>query len=644
MPNYRRRENKDLFNRIFLRTAELEKLCERHVFFLVGEKGTGKTAYAVYLSNSPYKAHISTHRYVRQTDYQKFMSLKRARQLTLSDYTDIWKVTLYLLLSGAIYEHTATTDFLLHYLKFKALKDAIDEYYNHAFSPEIPIALQFVENSQRTAELVAKYYPVEAKLELGSRTTTNITEHQFQTDLLFLQKRFEDALSSLKLRDSHIFFIDGIDIRPNNIPYKEYLECVQGLTAAVWSVNNDFFPTIRDSSGRLRVVLLVRPDIFNSLGLQNRNTKLKDNAVVLDWRTTYADHRRSPLFLMADRLFSAQQLTSLPPGTAWDHYFPFDAATVYSDQSRFSSFIVFLRYSFYRPRDILTIFDILKNIYNTEDNPDRAFRYRDLFASEFRRRYGDYLLGEVRDSLSFYYDEKQFEAFLQFFGYLNGKNKFTYDEYTTAYAEFVQFLTNQGMVRPEFMRSEEEFLQFIYDLNIICFFEQTEVVGAAFGEPAPERFIRWCFLERSPSNISPKVRTGMEYEIHYGLANTLNTGRNLRRARPRQQLAHNISDDKPKQDSKQVIHKGRVKIYNQNKGFGFIIERGLRVDIFFRTVDLAADLGELRRGQTLQYELEQSQDGRFIAKNIVRAEDQSPSGPSDHSPPHGGPRSRSRPR
>jgi hypothetical protein len=197
--NYRRRENRDLFNRIFLRTADLDKLCQRNVFFLVGEKGTGKTAYAVYLSNSPYKNHISTHRYVRQTDYQKFMSLKRTRQLTLSDYTDIWRVTLYLLLSGAIYQHAATSSFLLHYLRFKALKDAIDEYYNNAFSPEIPTALQFVEHSRRAAELVAKHYPGEAKLEIGSQRTTKPLEHHFQTDLLFLQKQFEEALSSLKL-------------------------------------------------------------------------------------------------------------------------------------------------------------------------------------------------------------------------------------------------------------------------------------------------------------------------------------------------------------------------------------------------------------------------------------------------------------
>ena len=79
--NYRRRENKELFNKIFLRTDALDKLCQKNIFFLVGDKGTGKTAYAVYLSNSPYRGNIAAHRFIRETDYQKFMSLKEANNL-----------------------------------------------------------------------------------------------------------------------------------------------------------------------------------------------------------------------------------------------------------------------------------------------------------------------------------------------------------------------------------------------------------------------------------------------------------------------------------------------------------------------------------------------------------------------------------
>ena len=47
--NYKRKENKELFNNIFVRDISLKKLCEKNVFFLMGEKGTGKTTMFEYL-------------------------------------------------------------------------------------------------------------------------------------------------------------------------------------------------------------------------------------------------------------------------------------------------------------------------------------------------------------------------------------------------------------------------------------------------------------------------------------------------------------------------------------------------------------------------------------------------------------------
>ena len=43
--NYKRRENKELLNKVFIRDNHLSRLCEPNISFLVGEKGTGKTAY-----------------------------------------------------------------------------------------------------------------------------------------------------------------------------------------------------------------------------------------------------------------------------------------------------------------------------------------------------------------------------------------------------------------------------------------------------------------------------------------------------------------------------------------------------------------------------------------------------------------------
>lgn len=42
--NYKRRENKELFNHLFLKNEYLEKIANPSISFLVGDKGTGKTA------------------------------------------------------------------------------------------------------------------------------------------------------------------------------------------------------------------------------------------------------------------------------------------------------------------------------------------------------------------------------------------------------------------------------------------------------------------------------------------------------------------------------------------------------------------------------------------------------------------------
>ena len=260
--NYRRRENKTTQNTLFIRTPELDMLTDAGKYFLVGEKGTGKTAFAVYLSNNNYHGIRASHRYIRETEYHKFLELKERQNLTLSDYTDIWKVIIYLLLAEDIILRE-NSSFLAVFDRLRALKEAIDEYYKSAFSPEIMYALNMVEESERIAELMAKHI----KLRKGKSTRSDFSESKFQTHLLYIQRQFQEALSSLKLKENYVLFIDGIDIRPHGIPYSDYLDCVKGLANAVWSVDNDFFSNIRDSKGRMRCVLLVRPDILDSLNL-----------------------------------------------------------------------------------------------------------------------------------------------------------------------------------------------------------------------------------------------------------------------------------------------------------------------------------------------------------------------------------------
>ncbi len=509
--NYRKRENKDLFNQIFVKNYFLDELLEPSKYFLIGEKGTGKTAYSVFLSNNHYKNNIAELKYIRETDYQKFVTLKQKKHLELSEYTNIWIVIILLLLSKSLNKSELDHFPFNKTSKLKAIFNAIDEYYLHAFSPEIVSVLNFIENSKLAAELITKH------LKLGGEETinTSFSESRFQINLMYIQKQFESALSSIKLKDNHVLFIDGIDIRPGSIPYDEYLECIKGLANAAWNLNIDFFSRIKDSKGRFKVVLLLRPDIFNSIGIQNQTNKIRDNSVYLDWRTTYPSYRTSHLFELSDRLLSAQNDTSLDIGASWDQYFPWRSRSTSIEREYDPSFFKFLRLSYSRPRDIVTMVQILKEEH---DQKRKSFRFdfdEYIFDSnDFLNKYSEYLMGGIKDQLAFYYDESDYSLFLKFFNFLEGKDQFNYETYVEAYNKFIDFVLNSDNNVPKFVENDNEFLQFLYDTNILCFYEKRE----------GSYFFRWCYRERTPSNISPKVSPDSNYAIHYGLVKALNVG------------------------------------------------------------------------------------------------------------------------
>ena len=524
--NYKRPENKDLFNKIFVENEYLNKIHSDSTYFILGEKGTGKTAYAVYYANNQYQNTIGILNYIRETDYQKFITLKKEKHLELSDFTSIWKVIIYLLISEKI-SNTENRISLFSSNKFASLQKAIDEYYAAAFSPEILQALNFVEKSKIAAEIIAKH----VKLAGEKGFETNFTHSKFQTNLFFIQKHFEDALKSIKLTKNYLLFIDGIDIRPRNIEFEDYLECIKGLANAVWSINNDFFSTI-NSKFKLRVAILMRPDIYSNLGLQNQNNKLRDNGVLLNWITTFRDYRDSPLFSLVDNLLSAQQPYYNQPGECWDYYFPYKVQNSKTGKYDDNSFISFLRFSFYKPRDFVSMLSILKdNFVRKSVNPQKVFRKEDFDSDEFRTQYSDYLLSEIKDQLLFYYSEDEYQLFIDFFQSLNGKVDFTYDEYIDAYNEYIDEINKKGYKTPKLMENYDKFLQFLFDNNIIAYFEDT----------SDESFMRWCFRERTYSNVSPKVKTNSRYTIHYGLHKALNIGKKIKTSESRTSkiTAHN---------------------------------------------------------------------------------------------------------
>jgi hypothetical protein len=126
-------------------------------------------------------------------------------------------------------------------------------------------------------------------------------------------------------------------------------------------------------------------------------------------------------------------------------------------------------------------------------------------------------------NLSFYYTEADFDEFTNFFHFLKGANRFNWSHFEKAYTEYRKTIRKKDVTLAALNEGAEVFLQFLYSLNVIGFDERSESQESVF--------VHWCFRDRTPVTLTPKIPSGLEYStnraayfVHPGLARSLRVG------------------------------------------------------------------------------------------------------------------------
>lgn len=504
--NFRRSENRQLFNHLFVAKEYLEQIINPGKYFLIGEKGTGKTAYAVYLANNNYKETFSTIKYIRETEYAKFIEMKKSKNLQLSDYEAVWKVLLLLLVSQEVHNVCRTNLWqkIKNLTAYQEIKKLIDEFTGKAFTPELLTAMNLIDDNEFVLKLKAMSI-VDAEQKM--KTTSQLSSQSFSLSLLEIESKFKKAISQIKLGKNYILFIDGIDIRPTSISQEDYVECLKGLTNAIWNLNQDFFACVKDRAGfNIKIVLLIRPDIFMAMDLQNQSTKIHNNSVVLSWLTTYQDYRNSKLFQLADKILTFNndvKEEEISIGKYFDDYFPYKVPSKRAINEDDPSFVGFLRFSFYRARDIVTLLDLMKK--NVTDPHQTEFKKQNF--DNIQAAFSHYLWMEIRDYFKFYYKDDDFDFLRNFLVLFNENVRFKYEYFEEKYNYHIGL--NPTTLPPQYAKTVQALLQFLYELNIIGYVEYNAM-------ELPR--VHWCFRERYMSNPTPNVKLdAQEYRIHHGL-------------------------------------------------------------------------------------------------------------------------------
>lgn len=507
--NYRATKEKEFFNKLFLRTEELQKILGPAVYYLMGEKGTGKTAYATYMENNSIDGTRCKLVTMTETQYKRFIEMKKRGQLSYSDYSSIWRSMLLFIVSQMVVEKSKG---IINSFtgKFRKIENAVNKWNQHALNPEVESAFEALTSDSLSLSIKATEVGElsgETKSQESQKSTV-IKHHLFETE-----STLKEALSDLKLSQNHILFIDGIDYRPEQVAYTEYLACIKGLGEAAWQLNTEYFNGIKDSRGKIKVVLLLRPDVFHNLNLYNSNSRIQDNTVFLSWSTTDAEFADSPLYEACGKFLSSQQSDKYSPDQAWKQYFqPENAAG--------RTFKHLLKISFQKPRDILTYIKLLRSIHISQHlaNHDH-FDSRLIHSPRFTRDAADYLLGEVRNYSAFYMTPDDFSAYLKFFQYLNGKSSFSIEDFRNAHNNFYTWAKGEDIKAKEYLRDSDALLQFFYDVNIIGYMEKTT--------DHSEAFQHWSYRERTLNNITPKVKNADSLMINPGISKAIDIGKEM---------------------------------------------------------------------------------------------------------------------
>lgn len=472
--NYFLPNNKEHFNKMFYKDNNYEKLLQPTTYYLIGDKGSGKTAYSAYFCNNNFQNIKSKRFEISVDDYCKIIQMKNEGKLNYTHYFTLWKAILLIKLFSTISENEIS---FFGSKAFQRIKKLLDDYKFTEISADSFSPFSFIDNEAFVASVDSGINrngaSMKGSIKTSSEAKRSIEKQVYIDSWVKFINEIECEISSLRLKNHHYLFVDGIDTRPEDISYSEYKDCVYPLVRAVYDLNCNLFAKIKDrKKGRLQIVLLTRLDIFIKSGLSNPGSKIADNAAFLNWcNENENEYKNSELYNLVNNIIKA---ASDDTEIKWESLFNFKI------QGN-ASFIYLLRHTTCRPRDYVKVLKIIKEqcIKENTNKPSAQIIQSDAF----NRAYSTYYVDSLKTGLHFFYSEDEVNAIFSFLKAFR-KIKFTYSSFKTSFES-----VNEKEILRKTFSSAEELLTLMFDNNFICYIES-------------EGIYRWHYKEISISDYN----------------------------------------------------------------------------------------------------------------------------------------------
>lgn len=394
--------------RYFYKTFEVDMLLSGKKSYVIGRKGTGKTAIAKFL-----KSHVSYDFFAQDISLKNFpfnelYSLKDAAYANPNEYITIWKFIIYMEILSLMKKNQALSSEFR-----KAIESILPRKPTQGFS-------------RRIKNITSNAFNLNANILSYSQDSEYLTEELSWSEKVNV---LEDLI--VNNIDNYKYFIifDELDedysYQSSVEPTGEYLNLISGLFKAVQYIKSLAF----DLKLKIHPVIFLRDDIY-SLIQDNDKNKWSDLEVNLSWT------RNSIQPLLAHRLSRAFDQNSKPE----NHNFAYIWGEVFSKEpilygkNRAKEITIYdwlTRESLLRPRDYIKYIQLCaKKVYESN--------YSHIYPNTVTTQdilYSRYFRGELTDEVHSLIPEidKIFDIFSKI-----GKAHLNISDFKTIYESYVE--------------------------------------------------------------------------------------------------------------------------------------------------------------------------------------------------------------
>lgn len=447
-----------------------EKILNPDKFLLLGRKGSGKSILAEYIAK---KSQIESTTWFCEVISYKELNLNELKYLKTenvspNEYTEIWHwITLIAIAKQILKDESLSSD-----VNIKKLEGFFKINYGST-KIDTNKLVQITKNNQIQGGILKGIFSIGG---------THAVSKSYETGsyLDFIEDLENTVLAILRntMNKFTIIFDELDDKFKNEEMYKAIIISLVKNTARF---NRKLFSQEIDC----KTIVLIRTDIFNLLNDPDLNKIYVDNSVEIDWGNLVDKY--SPLLLMIYNKIR-KSLPSMQNKSDTDIYYLMFPGNINGRSMEES----LLGRTFFRPRDIITYFNLIARDYG------RSEKFEWFHFTKKEADYSAYFLREIRNELCGHYVEEIITESLRLLTQFK-KVEFEYDELE----EFYQ------------LNKERLFKTIVLDEALALLFNFGAIGNKWFNDYKTRYFYSWNYRREA------EIDYDKTFVVHLGLRKTM---------------------------------------------------------------------------------------------------------------------------